>query len=113
MLIKSSDLTYVNKETGFLGYIEVASGLICCYLPILALFWHHLSHSTGSGGGRHNNNTLTLDRLTKPKHNQTNRGGHESYVAHEPVGGEKLGAVRRREYCADAADSSRGAGGER
>ncbi|CAL8575765.1 hypothetical protein XPA_001669 [Xanthoria parietina] len=86
-LIKSSDFTYVHMETGLLGYAEVASGLICCCLPILPLFWHHLSHSTGSGG-HHNNNALTLDRLNKPKHNQTNRGGHESYDAHEPVGGK-------------------------
>ncbi|KAI4089821.1 MAG: hypothetical protein LQ339_008474 [Xanthoria mediterranea] len=48
---------------------------------------HHLSHSTGSGG-HHNNNTLTLEPLTKPKHNQTNRGGHESHDTHEPVGGK-------------------------
>ncbi|KAL8808257.1 MAG: hypothetical protein Q9200_004349 [Gallowayella weberi] len=79
-LIGAKDFTYIHMETGLLGYAEVACGIICGCLPILPLFWHHLSRSTG-----HSGNTINMKNMNGLG---TNRGGHEAYPTHEPVAGK-------------------------
>ncbi|KAL8822700.1 MAG: hypothetical protein Q9191_006570 [Dirinaria sp. TL-2023a] len=73
-LLHSKDYTFVHMQTGLLGYVtygEVACGIICSCLPLLPLFWHHLSHSSTSSGA------IKLDNIN-PKV-QTKRSVHESY----------------------------------
>ena len=54
-------------------YGEVACGIICCCLPIIPLFWHHISHSTGT-------RNITLGNMNKASQNpQSTRAALESY----------------------------------
>ncbi|KAG7007793.1 hypothetical protein G7Y79_00008g024310 [Physcia stellaris] len=87
-LLHSKDFTFVHTQTGLLGYGEVGCGVICCCLPLLPLFWHSLSHSSGSGH-------INLDDMDKSAKNlQTNRSVHEAY---NPDNGVKAGSWVRLE----------------
>ncbi|KAL9594265.1 MAG: hypothetical protein Q9219_007128 [cf. Caloplaca sp. 3 TL-2023] len=81
-LTKTKDFTYVHMETGLLGYAEVACGIICACLPLLPLFWHHLSRSTAGG-------TVALGKMNRsPRHGHNHYDPPSGADAHDPIKGK-------------------------